>query len=554
MDLLIRGGQVVDVEGGTVSVRDVAIKDRRFVPWQGEEARDVVDAGGRVVAPGFIDGHIHIESSLLTPPAFARAVVPHGTAAVVADPHEIANVLGAEGLRYVLETARGLPLDIFVTLPSCVPATDLETSGAVLTAADLEPLFDHPWVVGLGEVMNYPGVLAGDPGLMAKIELALSRGKRVDGHAPGLSGEALSAYRSAGPASDHEAATAGEAAERLRAGFYLMLREGSGAMNLTELSRAVTGEYLDRCLIVTDDANPLHLDTRGHLDHALRVAVKAGIPPVQALRMVTLNPARYFRLGERGAIRPGYIADLVILDDLESMGVRAVYRRGELVAADGQALWPEAGGSWEFRDTMRLGPLREETLRIPARPGPLRVIRAIPGQILTEAVTAAPAIRDGEAVADPGRDLAKLAVIERHRASGRVGLGFVTGLGLRRGALASSVAHDSHNLIVAGADDASMLTAARRVRDLGGGMTVALQGEVLAELALPLAGLMTPQPLGSVTAAVRALQAAARGLGCEGSDSFMTLSFLALPVIPALRLTDCGLVDVGRFEHVGLWA
>jgi adenine deaminase len=489
---------------------------------------------------------------MLTPYQFARAAVPRGTTAVVCDPHEIANVLGLDGVRYMLAASQGLPLTVFAMASSCVPATHLETAGASLSAEELATLLDHPRVLGLAEMMNYPGLLFGAPEVLAKIEAARDRDLPIDGHAPGLSGRDLQAYVATGVRSDHECTRPEEAREKLRAGMYLMIREGTTERNLTELLPVVTPQNARRCLLVSDDRHPDDLMDRGHLDHSIRLAVAQGLNPVTAVQMVTLNAAERFRLWDRGAVAPGYRADLAVLDGLETLNVEEVYSGGRLVARGGQMLPaapPEAAAAppsvqvdWESLN-----------LEIPAQGARARVIGVVPGQIVTQALTLPVKRQNGLAAADPERDLLKMAVIERHAATGNVGLGFVQGMGLKRGALASTVAHDSHNLIVVGTNDADMLAAARAVAEMGGGLAAVAGGNVAAQLPLPVAGLMSKEPLETVRARMEALLAAARDLGSGLPNPFMTLSFLALPVIPALKLTDKGLVDVNRFDFVPLF-
>lgn len=553
VDLLLANARVVDVFTGEVREASVAVHGGLVVGFGEREAREVLDLGGRHLAPGLMDGHVHLESSMVTPGEYARAVVPRGTTTVIADPHEIGNVCGAAGIDFLRAGNAVSPLEIRVMLPSCVPATDMETSGARLEAADLERLFEREGVLGLGEVMDFPGVVRGDARVLAKLRAAGSR--PVDGHAPGLSGPDLHAYVAAGIGSDHECTNAAEALEKLRLGMRLMLREGSVTRDLEALVPAVTPWTLRRCLLVTDDREPEDLLREGHMDFLVRKAVRLGLDPVAALTMATLNTAEYFGLRNVGAVAPGHFADLVVLDDLRECRVDLVFKRGRLVARGGRPLWDrvpqDLGG---VGSSVALGGVSEESFRIPAAGTRARVIELVPDQIVTRhAVEVAP-LRDGRVVADPGRDLLKLAVLERHHGSGGVGLGLVRGFGLQRGALASTVAHDSHNLVVVGADDASMLLAVREVERMGGGLVAAADGQVLARLPMPVAGLMSDRPLEEVDEAVQALHAAARSLGARPGRPYMALAFLALPVVPALKLTDLGLVDVERFEQVGLFA
>ncbi|HEX9884688.1 MAG TPA: adenine deaminase [Desulfobaccales bacterium] len=550
-DLVLTGGRVANVFTGEWQAADVALFDGIIIGL-GDYPGPRLEVQGGFILPGLIDGHLHLESSMLTPRELARALLPLGTTAVVADPHEIANVWGAAGLDYLLAASEGLPLDIFFMLPSCVPASPLETAGAVLEAGDLAPYRQHPRVLGLAEVMNFPGVISGDAGLLAKIAL-FPRGP-VDGHAPLLSGTDLNAYRLAGIGSDHECTQASEAREKLEKGFYLMLREGSLARNLADLLPAVSPAALRRTMLVTDDCQPQDLLARGHLNYLLQRAVSLGTEPIAAVTMATLNPAEYFRLGQRGALSPGFAADLVVVEDLETFQVSRVFKNGRLVAEQGRLLaaldLPEPPVP---RTALRVQDLSLERFFPPAAGDLVKVIGLVPGQLLTEKRVVPAPVRDGRLVADPLQDLLKLAVVERHRGTGNLGLGLVQGFGLRRGALASSVAHDSHNIVVVGADEADMLAAVQHLVALGGGLAAVADGQVLADLALPIAGLMSPRPLKEVAGAYGALKEAYRALGGNLQDPFMALSFLALPVIPALKLTDLGLVDVDRFQVVPLW-
>lgn len=548
--LLLRHATVINVFTLEPWPADVLMAGRLIAavgPDLPAQAEEVIDLGGRPVIPGLVDAHVHLESSLVEPREYARAAVPRGVTAVVADPHEIANVAGLPGIRYLLAASAGLPLDVFFTASSCVPATALETAGARLGLAEIASLLQHERVVGVAELMNFPGVVAGAPAELGKAALAARAGKVADGHAPLLRGAALQAYAAAGVHSDHEATSREEGLEKLRAGLHLMIREASTARNLAALLPLVTPETADRCLFCTDDRHPHDLQREGGVDHAVRRAVALGLAPALAVRLASLNPARYFRLPRRGAVAPGYFADLAVLPDLHSFQPDLVYKAGRPVARGGEltAPLPPPADDAAVRDTVRLPALTAAHLALPApAAGPVRAIRLVPGQILTAAATVTPRVVDGQVVADPDQDLAKLACIERHRGSGRVGVGLVQGLGLRHGAIASTVAHDSHNLITAGCADADMLVAARRAAELGGGFVAAAGGQVLAEVPLPVAGLISRAPLAEVVRQLDALEAATRNLGVHGGSPFMTLSFLALAVIPELRLTDHGLVDV----------
>lgn len=495
-DLWLKNAQVVNVLSAEIHSADVAIYEGRVVGFGPYEARQTIDLEGRYLCPGFIDGHVHLESSMVQPSEFARAVVPHGTTAVVADPHEIANVLGLDGVRYVLEASEGLPLTIYVMLPSCVPATQMETAGAELSAADLATLLDHPRVLGLAEMMNFPGVLFRVPEVLEKIGMAGQR--PVDGHAPGLSGKDLNAYVAAGVRSDHECTTLDEAREKLRLGMHIFIREGTTARNLRDLLPLVTPANARRCSFVTDDRHPEDLLSEGHIDDLVRKAVAQRLDPVIAVQMASINTAEYFGLRNVGAIAPGYRADLLVVDDMERFGIAQVFAAGQLVAEEGRFLpLPAELPGVPLESTMHLD-LTALDFTIAAGEGLARVIGVIPGQIITERLIVQVPVKNGQAVADPAQDLLKMAVVERHQNTGNVGLGFVKGFGLRKGAIASSVAHDSHNIVVVGADDTDMRAAVEAVAEMGGGQVVVTDGQVKAQLPLPIAGLMSDQPLEEV--------------------------------------------------------
>lgn len=551
VNLLLRGGKVVDLfEGRAVSL-DVAVHRGLIVGFGDRDARDVVDVHGGFIVPGFIDGHVHVESSLVSLPQYARAVVPRGTTAVVTDFHEIANVLGLRGIRYMRSLSEGIPLDVFIMAPSCVPATPMETAGAVLDAEALRRLRGEGAVIGLGEVMNFPGVIGGQAEVLEKIEAF--RGSPVDGHAPGVRGKDLDAYLAAGVESDHECVEAEEAAEKLAKGMYIYIREGSTAKNMADLLPVVPPGGAPECIFVTDDRQPEDLLVEGHMDALLRKSVSLGMDPVTALRMVTLNTARRFRLERRGAVAPGWKADLVILEDLEKFKVLRVYKDGRLVAEEGRCLYPEREVVPSAPASMKIAWDKTPDFTVKAEGGKILVIGVIPDQIITEKLVEDAPVREGKVVQDPSRDLLKICVLERHNGTGNLSVGFVKGFGLRRGALASTVAHDSHNLMVVGASDAEMMKAAKAVERMGGGQVVVEGEKVLAELPLDVAGLMSTLPLGEVAERVKGLRGAAGELGCRLKEPFMTLSFMALPVIPELKITDRGLFDVSSFRHVSLF-
>ncbi|MFA5537057.1 MAG: adenine deaminase [Bacillota bacterium] len=553
--LVLKNANLINVLTGEIYFTDIAIAGAKIIGVGDYFGREEIDLKGRYVYPGLIDGHIHLESSMVSPAEFAAAVLPRGTTTVIADPHELANVWGTTGIDYFLKATADLPLNVFFTLPSCVPATDLEDSGARLEAEQLLPYFSHPRVLGLGELMNVPGVLYGDEKVWAKIKAAHQAGKLIDGHAPGFGDKELMAYRLAGITSDHECITAEEATERLRAGMQLMLREGSASKNLLDLLPAVTSSNVFQCSLVSDDRHPEDLLNEGHLDHMLRLLVANKMAPVTALQMATVNTARYFRLPDYGAIAPGFRADLVVADDLQSFRPYAVFCGGKLVAKQGELIEPIAKNRINtLPQSFNMVQLQASQLKIPAGESQKAwVIGLIPYQIVTEKLLMEIPVVDGFFEASADRDLAKLMVAERHHQLGSVGLGLLHGFGLKEGALASSIAHDSHNLVVVGMGDEDMLLAAQTVAEMGGGLAVVLQGKVLGSLALPIGGLMSLEPIDRVAEKLSQLVKLSRGLGIrEEYDPFMTLSFLSLPVIPELKLTNRGLVDVVQFKHLAI--
>lgn len=548
-ELVLKNARVINVFSAEIYEADVAITGNYIVgigDYQGEQEADVA---GKLLSPGFIDGHVHIESSMVSPGEFARAVVPHGTTTVIVDPHEIANVAGTAGISYMLQASEGLPLDVYLMLPSCVPATALENSGAKLLAADLAPFLDNPRVLGLGEVMNYPGVLGGDPELQEKLRLCA--GKIIDGHAPGLSGKELAAYIAAGITSDHECTTVEEALERLRLGMYIMLREGSATKNLLDLLPLVNKNNSRRFLFVTDDRHPQDLLTEGHIDHLVRLSVQAGIDLVTAVQMASLNAAEYFGLKGRGAIAPGYRADLLVLDP-DTLEVEAVYKQGKLVAKNGNALFAVRGEQYpEVMNTVHLAPLTPDKLQIPADSPTARVIELVPHKIVTRAALQEVPVQEGYYQTSSEKDILKMAVMERHKCKGNVGVALVKNFGLKKGAIASSVAHDSHNIVAIGKDDADIILAAEEIVKMQGGIAIACEGMILGSLPLPIGGLMSDRTLAEVRDKLGELHHLAAELGVkDGHDPFMTLAFMSLPVIPELKLTDLGLVDVAQFKVV----
>jgi adenine deaminase len=554
-DLLLEGGRIVNVFTGEVEEANVAIADGRIAGiGDYSRAQHVINLNGSYAAPGFIDAHMHVESTMLPPSEFVKLVAPHGTTGVVLDPHEIANVLGIPGIRYIMQDAQGLPLDAMFALSSCVPSSPLETSGARLEAEDLAPLFDDPRVVALAEVMNYPGVVRADPGLLAKIALGLKHGV-VDGHAPGLRAHDLNAYIAAGVSSDHECTTADEAAEKLRRGMHIHIREGSAARNLEALLPLITPTNAHRFSFCTDDRHPMDLLAEGHIDHIVRKAIFRGLDPVTAIAVGSLHTAVHYRRPFVGAVAPGYFANLIVFDDLHDINPRLVFYRAALISVDGRYEGPDPTPATPPPSHVRIpASLSESSFRVPATSSSsrLRVIGMDPHQLVTESLTTLATVRDGLLVANADFDVLKLAVIERHRGTGNIGIGFVKGNGIRNGALASTVGHDSHNLTVVGDNDRDMLVAAKALAQCGGGQCAVRNGTVLGLLPLPIAGLMSDQPLLTVLQQQQDLLGWARLLGCPHHDPFMPLSFLALPVIPHLKLTDLGLVDVDQFKVVPL--
>ncbi len=550
---LLKNARLVNVMSGEIHSASIAIHEEMVVGFGEYDAENTIDLEGRYVTPGLIDGHLHLESSMLSIPEFARNVLPYGTTAVVADPHEIANVLGVAGIRYILESSNDLPLHVFVMVPSCVPATPFETSGATLLHQDLVELRDEDRVLGLAEMMNFPGVLFRDPEVLAK--LAAFSGRPIDGHAPGLTGKSLAAYVAAGVRSDHECTQLEEAREKLRLGMRIMIREGSAAKNLLALLPLVTESNSRNCFFVTDDLDPRDILEQGHLNGVLRRAVEQGTDPVRVVQMATVNTARYFGFKRRGAVAPGYIADLLVFEDLVQFKPLQVFARGKLVAENGRLVVdvpdaPQAG----VRGAVRIDWSTIPDLGIKAEGDRVNVIQVIPGEIVTKRVVEAAPLSDGRVVAAPERDLLKIAVLERHHGTGAHAAGLIKGFGLREGAIAGSVAHDSHNVIVVGANDADMIIAAKTIESMGGGMVAVSGGEVRARLPLPIAGLMSDRPISEVAAALDEINQAARRMGCTLDAPFDTLSFMALTPIPELKITDQGLFDSVNFQFTSLFA
>lgn len=556
--LVLKGGSVVNVFSEELEQVDVAVQDGFIAGLGSYEGETEVDVSGKIICPGFLDGHFHLESTMIAPADFERVVVPHGTTGVITDPHELANVAGTEGIDYILDETEGLDLDVYVMLPSCVPSTGLDEAGAVLLAEQLRPYYGNPRVLGLAELMDSYGTVHADSRILEKVLDARRAGKRIDGHAPGISGNPLNAYAAAGVQADHECSTAAEGLEKLRRGQWIMIREGTAAKNLESLMPLCKAPYYHRCMFVTDDKHPGDLLRQGHLDAIIRKAVRLGADPIAAIKMASLHPAQYFGLKEQGAVAPGYKADLVVLSDLVQMEVCQVFKNGRLVAEQGQM------GKPEIRDRQRqmealekearyprvsrsfhLDEVAEADLKLTPKGSRVRVLCLTPRELLTwekvipwtEDAKTAPGVNLAE-------DVVKLAVLERHNNTGHIGIGFLGGYGLKAGAIATSVAHDSHNLIVAGVTDADMVLAANTVRKNQGGLAVVKDGVVLGELALPIGGVMTPEPAAVVDEKMEGLKALTRSMGVPDTiDAFMTLAFTSLPVIPKLRLNTYGLID-----------
>lgn len=546
--LVLKNCRMINVYDRTVSDADIAIEDGRIAGFGHYEGKQEIDLKGKFVAPGFIDGHVHIESSMVTPPEFARLILPKGTTTVIADPHEIANVLGIPGIRFMLDQSENIPLNVHVMLPSCVPATVHEHSGAILKADDLSTLKDHPRVLGLGEVMDYVAVINNDPEVRKKLDLM--EGRMIDGHAPDLVGDDLSAYIAAGVMTDHESTRVDSMKERIAKGMYVHLREGSQTRNTKTLLHGVTKDNIDRLLFCTDDKHPEDIVFEGHINYNVNLAITHGIDPIDAIRMATVNAATCYGLHDVGGIAPGKRADLIVFDSLEKIEPREVYKDGILVARDGKAFFngrfdvPET-----LLDTVRFEPV---DLRLTLKSDLVRVIGLIENNITTEALSRRVKTKDGHFVHDPKQDILKIAVIERHHMTGKIGIGLVEGFGFKGGALAMTISHDSHNLVVVGSADSDMELATRRIKAIQGGIVIVKDGIVADELPLEVAGIMTNRDVMTVQRKLKDMKGELKSMGLNEhvSDPFISLSFLCLPVIPRLKLTVDGLFDVDLFKHV----
>lgn len=552
-DLVLRGGKVLNTLTGSIKEYDISIYNGHIVSLEGGvDGKDVLELNGKLVIPGLIDAHIHIESTMMMPSVLARAIIPHGTTTIISDPHEIANVKGLNGINMMLEDSISIPMDIFFMAPSCVPATHLETSGSNIGINELKILKDNSRVLGLAEVMNFPGVIYGNDEVLEKV--TLFKGRVIDGHAPGLRGKGLQAYLSAGIMSDHECTTREEALEKLESGMFIMVREGATAKNLSELIPLVNKENASRFAFVSDDLHPEYIKREGHMDGIIKKAIKQGLDPVTAIKLATINPARYFGLLDRGAIAPGYLADMVIVDDLEDFHITHVIKNGKVIYKEGEFIDNELSCRKKYnKEELKISEITPDNFKIKDEGEIANVIEIIPGQIITRRLKLKPLTQDGFVIPDTDRDILTLSVVERHHGTGRVGLGLVKGFGLKEGALASSVAHDSHNVIVVGTNSDDMFLAVEELRVSGGGLVAIKNGKVISKLVLEIGGLMTYRAMERLSDEVEDMHRASQSLGCSLPEPFMLLSFLALPVIPEVKLTDMGLVDVERFEIIPLF-
>lgn len=555
-DLVIKNANIVNVLSEEIHKGDIAICDGVIAGigenYSGEKE---IDINGAYVTPSFIDGHVHLESTMMLPKEFAKTVLPAGTTTVIIDPHEISNVLGLHGISFMHEAVKDLPMNVYTMLPSCVPATPFETSGFDLNSYDLSLLIDKPWVLGIAEMMNFPGVLNHDKNVMAKLELAKSRGKRIDGHAPYLSGKDLCGYIASGVKSDHECTTPEEAIEKLRLGVYVMIREGTAAKDLDALIPVLKTSNTRKCIFVTDDRHPA--DLKEHINGMVRRAVEAGVDPIKAVQVASLNTAEYFGLKDLGAIAPGYKADLLVLPDLKTFKPDIVLKDGQVVAQDGKlAVEIPENDAIATRNSVNVRWITMDDFKIPTEGEGLKQVRAlevIPHQLITKSVMSDVKVVDGNAVSNVDTDTLKICVIERHRATGNIGKGFVKGFNLKCGAIASTVAHDSHNMIVIGTNDFDMYTAAVALIKCQGGKVVVKDGKIVSQLPLPIAGLMSDKEFDFVVEKCDELNKAAHSIGCKLEDPFMTMGFLSLPVIPELKITDKGVFDTNKFDFVDIF-
>jgi len=559
MKTLFINGKIVDVFSESLIDANVLVEDGVIIGvGDYNEADEIIDVEGKILSPGFVDGHIHIESTMLSVTEFAKIALQHGTVSAVTDPHEITNVCGTEGIDYMIQASEGLPLNVYVMLPSCVPATAFDESHEEIGADKLEPYFEKNRVLGLAEMMNYPGVLFNDEGVMAKIKLAKQKGKLIDGHAPLLMGKDLDTYIRAGINSDHECSNVCEAIQKIQRGQWIMIRQGTAAKNLNSLLPLFDGPMSNRCLLVTDDKEPWDLLEHGHIDNIIRLAGEAGKSVIRAIRMATINAATCFRLNNHGAIAPGYKADILVLNDLNSVDVNDVYINGKLAVKDKNCLEFNTGSidkDLENRvmHTMNVKPFADNAFKVTPKGENVRVIEVLPGQLLTNEKHYKLDFNTNNGI-DLDRDILKIAVIERHKSTGHIGIGYIQGIGLKKGAIASTVSHDSHNIIVIGTNDSDMILAARRIIEIGGGNVIAKDGSILGELSLPIAGLMSNKPIKEFSQECKELRSKVYDLGVKKEIApFMNMAFVSLPVIPFLKITTKGLVDVGQFKFVDLF-
>ncbi len=554
-DLVLKNAKLINVLSEEIYETDIAITDGKIAGIsKGYKGKKEIDLKGAYVSPSFIDGHVHLESGMLLPSEFAKLVIPSGTTTVVADPHEIANVMGLQGISFIREATKDLPLDVFIMLPSCVPATKLETSGVDLNCYDLALLIDAPWVLGIAEMMNFPGVVNCDKEVLSKIALGLEKHKRVDGHAPSLSGKDLNAYVASGVASDHECTNPDEAIEKIRLGMYIMIREATGARDLEPLIPVLKKYNTRKCIFVTDDRHPKHL--KKHISGMVKKSVELGVDPIKAIQMASLNTAEYFNIPNTGAIAPGYNADILVFDDLKTFDPKMVFKKGKLVAKNGQmTIDMTEFKPPELRGSVNIKPLKKKDfqIKIPKNKNKIKVINVIPKQLITKLSIEEVKNENGYAVSDTTNDILKIAVIERHKATGNIGLGFVKGFGLKSGAIASTIAHDSHNMIIIGTNDEDMYYAANQLVKSQGGKIIVENGKILSQLELPIAGLISNKPAEEVMAKLQELEQTAADIGCKINDPFMSMAFLSLSVIPEIKITDKGLIDVSKFKVTNLF-
>ncbi|WP_420828134.1 adenine deaminase [Cytobacillus citreus] len=554
-DLVVKNGRIINVFTREILTDNIAIVDGYFAGIGDFEGYETIDAAGKYIVPGFIDGHVHIESAMVTPSEFSNVVLPHGVTTIIADPHEIANVSGTDGIEYMLNASEGIPLDVLFMLPSCVPATHFENSGATLGHTDLEPFYSHPRVIGLGEVMDYPSILYKDEKMLNKLLDADLKGKCIDGHASGIDSDGINVYMAAGIRTDHECVSSQEALDRLRKGMYVMLREGSAAKDLVSLLKAVNENNARRCLFVTDDKHLDELINEGSINYNVKVAIQEGLDPLLAIQMATLNAAECFGLKTKGAIAPGYEADFLILNELDSIDIEQVFKSGKLAAKIGTVIntsQPKITPFPSIIDSVNISPISKNDLNIKVSEGKkANIIKIIPNMIITKHLIEEIKNVNGFFQPNTKDDHLKIAVLERHHNTGNIGLGIIKGLEMKSGAIASTVSHDSHNIVAAGTNDDDLIKAISLTAEMKGGLVIVENGQLLASLPLPIAGLMSDMDSQYIYERIEELNQALIKIGCTMEfNPFVTLSFLALPVIPEIKLTDIGLFDVKMFKHL----